>query len=107
MTNETRPKMTTTLNSAPKIIPAVSDEQIAKYNTTYYSCDCQDRAIRGGSYIVDGQRVCKHMARQRSPKALVGPVRVKAFADYAESQKPSPVLEWVAFIELDPFAAFS
>lgn len=99
--------MTTTLNSTSKSIPFASDESIAKYDARWGSCSCQDRSIRGGSYILDGERVCKHMARQRSPKALVGPARVKAFADYAESQKPSPVIEWVAFIEFDPFAAFS
>lgn len=120
-----------TINSTSKTIPTVSDQQIAKYNTTYYSCDCQDRTIRGGSYIVDGQRVCKHMARQRSPQALVGPARRKAFAELAaknaklaELAKPSAEfvkleaknpaldpascgagLDWFGFIEFDELPA--
>lgn len=120
----------TTINST-KTIPAVTDEQIAFYSATYHDCTCPDRTIRGGSYIVDGQRVCKHMARQRSPQALVGPARRKAFAELAaknaqlaelakkseqfvklEAKNPAldPAscgagLDWFGFIEFDEVPA--
>jgi hypothetical protein len=96
--------MTALTNST---IPSVTDEQIAKYNTTYYKCDCQDRTIRGGSYRLNGDRVCKHIARQRSPQALVGPARRRAFAELeAKKSGLDPAstcdefgAEWFAYIE--------
>lgn len=106
-------------------IPQASDESIVKYDAKWGSCNCPDYTHRGGSYTVSGDRVCKHMARQRSPQALVGPARVKALHDY---QNPAPVtpvqiaapvshasIAWVNFLEFDPpaidfedpFAAFN
>lgn len=102
--------MTTTLNSAPsKSIPFADDASIAKYDARWGSCTCPDYTIRGGSYRVDGQKVCKHMARQRGPSPLVGPKRVKAEQELAgiKTEQAPPAIEWMAFIELDPFAAFS
>jgi len=43
------------------MIPATDAASTAKYATTAHDCTCPDFIHRGGSYIYEGKRVCKHM----------------------------------------------
>lgn len=109
--------------------PFASDESIIKYDTKMDRCNCNDFLYRGGSYTLNGGKVCKHMFRQNTPYALFGTPYRKALAEYAaknaklaKASKPSSQLVAVAaqdryldptscdaqFLELDdPFAAFA
>lgn len=69
-------------NNTSLNIPFADDASIIKYEAKYSTCTCPDFTHRGGSYMLKGERVCKHMARQRSDKALVGTARSKARHQY-------------------------
>lgn len=66
-----------------KQIPATTQEKCQEYKTTPDFCMCKDfRANQGGSYILQGIQVCKHVAHLVNDRNLV----------------PNP--------DYDPFAAF-
>ncbi|MGV3526514.1 MAG: hypothetical protein ACO1RX_20010 [Candidatus Sericytochromatia bacterium] len=45
--------------------PATTPEACKRHRASTHSCSCPDRRNRGGSYTLDGRKVCKHMAAMR------------------------------------------
>jgi len=108
-----------------KAIPATNNEQILKYNTCFYECQCADFASRGGSYRdpINNDRVCKHISHYRANaryaaehNAMMEAQSIEAqaakakqaidnlYGKVAPSQSHQPtesLLDWTRFLEFD------
>ena len=80
-------------------VPFATDESIVKYKAAMDRCSCEDYRRRGGSYYLNGKKVCKHIYRQNTPYALFGAAYRAAAANQKEEVLTNPLT--------NPFAAFS